>query len=227
MSVAATSRRWDSSNGGSFTNTDSGPAGPGGVSSASRMRPVVPECWSSTVDRVTSAPGTDPPRAAVIHAGVISSADSGNGRRLLIGDDRRRRVPRWPTTRDPCSTSSSTAIQRGDIEAVAPLYADDVEVWHNVTGRAIDKAASLDLLRFWSGQVSEMRYEVVERSCYEGGAVQRHVIHGRAGGEVLACIDLHRVPRRRRARSRGSTSTSTRPRSRPCSSRPAGSAGSS
>jgi ketosteroid isomerase-like protein len=86
------------------------------------------------------------------------------------------------------------AIQRGDIEAVAPLYADDVEVWHNVTGRAIDKAASLDLLRYWSGQVSEMRYEVVERSCYERGAVQRHVIHGRAGGEVLAapiCIVFH------------------------------------
>jgi ketosteroid isomerase-like protein len=86
------------------------------------------------------------------------------------------------------------AIQRGDIEAVAPLYADDVQVWHNVTDRAIDKAASLGLLRYWSGQVSDMRYEVVERSCFDGGAVQRHVIHGRAGDEALAapiCIVFH------------------------------------
>lgn len=86
------------------------------------------------------------------------------------------------------------AIEGGDIEAVSPLYAEDVEVWHNVTGRAIDKAASLDLLRFWTSKVSAMRYEVVERSCYEGGAVQRHVIHGQAGGEPLEasiCIVFH------------------------------------
>lgn len=86
------------------------------------------------------------------------------------------------------------AIERGDIEAVAPLYADDVEVWHNVTGRAIDKAASLDLLRFWTSRVSAMRYEVLERSCYDGGAVQRHVVHGQAGDEVIEasiCIVFH------------------------------------
>jgi ketosteroid isomerase-like protein len=39
------------------------------------------------------------------------------------------------------------SIERGDIDAVGPLYADDVEVWHNVTGAALDKAASLALLR--------------------------------------------------------------------------------
>jgi ketosteroid isomerase-like protein len=36
------------------------------------------------------------------------------------------------------------AIEHGDIDAVAPMYTDDVAVWHNVTGRALDKAQSLD-----------------------------------------------------------------------------------
>ncbi len=86
------------------------------------------------------------------------------------------------------------AITRGDIDAVAPFYTDDVEVWHNVTGVALDKDRSLALLRFWSSRVSELHYEVLERRTYEGGAVQRHVIHGRADGTTLdaaVCIVFH------------------------------------
>lgn len=86
------------------------------------------------------------------------------------------------------------AIERGDIDAVAPMYASDVSVWHNVTGSAIDKAASLDLLRFWSSRVTDMRYEVLEREVFPGGAVQRHVVHGRARDEELRaeiCIVFH------------------------------------
>ncbi len=86
------------------------------------------------------------------------------------------------------------AIEVGDIDAVAPLYADDVEVWHNVTGTAIDKSASLDLLRYWSSKVADMRYEVLERQTFPGGAVQRHIVHGRAGDRELdaeICIVFH------------------------------------
>jgi ketosteroid isomerase-like protein len=86
------------------------------------------------------------------------------------------------------------AIERGDISAVDPLYADDVEVWHNVTDTALDKAASLALLRYWSTSVTNMDYEVLERKTYEGGAVQRHIIHGDAKGTALhapVCIVFH------------------------------------
>jgi ketosteroid isomerase-like protein len=85
-------------------------------------------------------------------------------------------------------------IQRGDLAVVERAYSDDVEVWHNVTGRSLDKAASIDLLRFWCSKVSNMRYEVLERHTYEGGATQRHIVHGDAGGAVLradVCIVFH------------------------------------
>ena len=77
------------------------------------------------------------------------------------------------------------AIERADMDAVAAMYADDVAVWHNVTGRALDKARSLDLLRYWTEQVHEIRYEVLERAHFPGGAVQRHVVRGDAGGTPI------------------------------------------
>ena len=107
-------------------------------------------------------------------------------------------------THDPSALLDEffAAIQAGDIDAVAPLYSDDVEVWHNVTGKALDKAASLDLLRFWCSQVTSLRYEILERRVYDGGAVQRHVVHGNAAGATLAAsigivfhIDGHRITR--------------------------------
>jgi ketosteroid isomerase-like protein len=88
------------------------------------------------------------------------------------------------------------AIEAGDIDAVGRMCADDVAVWHNVTGTTLDKPASLDLLRFWSRSVSSMRYEITERKVFDGGVVQRHVLHGtaNANGTVLAasiCIVFH------------------------------------
>lgn len=86
------------------------------------------------------------------------------------------------------------SIERGDLDAIDPLYADDVEVWHNVTGVALDKNASLALLRYWSATVADMHYEMLERRTYEGGAVQRHVVHGRANGVAVdapVCIVFH------------------------------------
>lgn len=86
------------------------------------------------------------------------------------------------------------AVQAGDLDTVASLYADVVAVWHNLTGRTQAKAENLDLLRYWSGKVTEMRYEVLERRVFEGGAVQRHMIHGTADGTELnvpVCIVFH------------------------------------
>ena len=86
------------------------------------------------------------------------------------------------------------AIQRGDIDTVAALYADDVEVWHNVTRSSLAKPASLELLRYWTRTVTNMRYRILERRTFDGGAVQRHEVHGTAHGaslEVPVCIVFH------------------------------------
>ncbi len=86
------------------------------------------------------------------------------------------------------------AIERGDAATIEDLYDDGVEVWHNVTGRTMGKADNLALLGFWSGAVENLRYEVLERRAFAGGVVQRHVVHGTAGGETLraeVCIVIH------------------------------------
>lgn len=83
------------------------------------------------------------------------------------------------------------AIEDEEIDAVADLYAPDVEVWHNSSGRTLTHARSLTLLRAFLDRVSDVRYEVLERRHWEGGAVQRHVLHMRVNGvdhSIDACI---------------------------------------
>src|SRR4051812_35802163 len=77
------------------------------------------------------------------------------------------------------------AIASGDIESVGEMYTDDVRVWHNVTDRALDREGSLALLRYFVRTVAERRYEIVARHHWDGGAVQRHVLHGRVGQTVM------------------------------------------
>jgi ketosteroid isomerase-like protein len=79
------------------------------------------------------------------------------------------------------------AIQRRDLDAVRALYSPDVQIWHNVTGKTQTREENLKLLRFFTGRVSELRYEVLARDLFEGGFVQRHVLHGKlASGELVA-----------------------------------------
>jgi ketosteroid isomerase-like protein len=78
------------------------------------------------------------------------------------------------------------AIERRDLDAIRELYAPDVQIWHNVTGRTQTREENLKLLRFFTGRVSELRYEVLARDFFEGGFVQRHVLHGKlASGELV------------------------------------------
>ena len=78
------------------------------------------------------------------------------------------------------------AIERRDLDAVRELYSPDVQIWHNVTGKAQTREENLKLLRFFTGRVSALRYEVLARDFFEGGFVQRHVLHGKlASGELV------------------------------------------
>jgi ketosteroid isomerase-like protein len=87
------------------------------------------------------------------------------------------------------------AIERGDLDAVRELYAPDVEIWHNVTNRSQTRDENLALLKYFTGRVSERRYEVLERQFFPGGFVQRHVLHGKLkSGDLInapVCLIVH------------------------------------
>jgi ketosteroid isomerase-like protein len=96
---------------------------------------------------------------------------------------------------DAIASEFFDAIARGDLDRVREIYSPDAEIWHNVTGRTQTREENLGLLRFFTGRVSELRYEVLEREFFPGGFVQRHVLHGRlASGELIAapvCLVVH------------------------------------
>lgn len=86
------------------------------------------------------------------------------------------------------------AIEAGDIDTVEQIYDPDVKVWLNVTAQTIDRKESLAVLRYFTQRLVGMRYEILERRTWEGGAVQRHVVRGQVGGRPLtiqACIVFH------------------------------------
>ena len=87
------------------------------------------------------------------------------------------------------------AIERGDLDAIRELYSPDVEIWHNVTGRSQTREENLALLRYFTGRVSELRYEVLAREFFRGGFVQRHILHGKLeSGDLVAapvCLVVH------------------------------------
>jgi ketosteroid isomerase-like protein len=83
------------------------------------------------------------------------------------------------------------SIAAGDNDAVGALYADDIEVWNSAYRRTMDRGESLAVLRAFAARTEAARYEVLERRHWEGGAVQRHVLHVQVGGdphELDVCI---------------------------------------
>lgn len=83
------------------------------------------------------------------------------------------------------------AIAARDLDAVAELYGADMSFWTNASGRTLDRAGSLKVLRSFLRRVSAARYEVLERRLWEGGAMQRHVLHVTVAGsdhEIDVCI---------------------------------------
>ena len=96
---------------------------------------------------------------------------------------------------DTIASEFFAAIERADLEAARELYSPTVEIWHNVTGKSQTRDENLALLRFFTRRVSELRYEVLERKFFEGGFVQRHILHGRleSGDPIAApvCLVVH------------------------------------
>jgi len=93
------------------------------------------------------------------------------------------------TTQDELLDRLFAGISEANVDAVAELYADDVEVWNNSSGRLLEREASLALLRDFLSRVTDVRYEILERRHWENGAMQRHVLHVRVGARDHA-IDV-------------------------------------
>jgi ketosteroid isomerase-like protein len=87
------------------------------------------------------------------------------------------------------------AIERSDLDAIREIYSPDAEIWHNVTGRSQTREENLALLRYFTGRVSELRYEVLEREFFRGGFVQLYILHGKLeSGDLVAapvCLVVH------------------------------------
>lgn len=80
-----------------------------------------------------------------------------------------------PCLSDATADSFFGAVMRGDIDAVAALYADDVEVWHNYDEVAQTKAESLRTLSWIHDRLGPLRYVEVQRTVLPDGFFQQHV----------------------------------------------------
>jgi ketosteroid isomerase-like protein len=72
------------------------------------------------------------------------------------------------------------AIEAGDTAAVERLWAGDVLVWHSGDRRDNDRARALRVIGWFIGRTTERRYEILDRTLFDGGFVQQHVLRAAA-----------------------------------------------
>jgi ketosteroid isomerase-like protein len=96
------------------------------------------------------------------------------------------------TTNDDIADALFRAIEAGDVDAVAGLYADDAVIWHNFDRVEQTRDMNLAVLTFVVRNLQERHYDDVVRHPIDGGFVQQHVLRGTttAGVEVQvpACV---------------------------------------
>ncbi|MGE0623900.1 MAG: nuclear transport factor 2 family protein [Pseudomonadales bacterium] len=85
------------------------------------------------------------------------------------------------------------AIESKNPQAVADLYADDIQVWHNFSNACQSKQENLAVLTGLCENVPSVRYDVIERQeLPDGRVMQRHTLRASTGsGEdvlIPACI---------------------------------------
>lgn len=81
-----------------------------------------------------------------------------------------------------------SAIERGDDDAVANLWAREVTVWHSGDEADNDRVRALKVIRWFIGTTTKRTCEILDRQFFDGGFVQQHVL--RAEGNNGASITL-------------------------------------
>ncbi|MEY2420575.1 MAG: hypothetical protein QOI95_642 [Acidimicrobiaceae bacterium] len=96
---------------------------------------------------------------------------------------------------DELASRMVTAIEGGDVDAVAALYADDAVIWHNFDRIEQSRDLNLVVLAWMTHNVDGLRYEEIQRHHFDGGFVQQHVLRGttKTGAEleVPSCLIVH------------------------------------
>lgn len=80
-------------------------------------------------------------------------------------------------TADEVADAVFGAIEHGDVELLAALWADDIEVWHSNDGVVQDKAQNLAVLSWMIDNTASIEYRDIVRDLTTAGFVQRHVLH--------------------------------------------------
>jgi ketosteroid isomerase-like protein len=73
-----------------------------------------------------------------------------------------------------------TAIEAGDVAAVAAMWSDDVTVWHSGDKRPAEKARAMRVIDWFVSASADRHYEILDRQFFAGGFVQQHVLSGKA-----------------------------------------------
>lgn len=86
------------------------------------------------------------------------------------------------------ATALMAALEAGDTDALAALYAPDVAVWHNYDRIEQTGAESVRTLAWMTRRVRGMRYENVRRVIVEDGFVQQHVMSATDPAFTAPCM---------------------------------------
>jgi ketosteroid isomerase-like protein len=73
-----------------------------------------------------------------------------------------------------------SAIEAGDVDAVAAMWSDDVTVWHAGDERPSEKARAMRVIEWFVSATADRHYDVLDRRFFDAGFVQQHVLHGTA-----------------------------------------------
>lgn len=81
------------------------------------------------------------------------------------------------------------AIERGDVDFVASMWADDIEVWHSNDNAVQNKEQNLAVLAWMTKRTTSVEYIHVIRDVTTTGFAQRHTLRLTFDGGRTA--DLH------------------------------------
>jgi ketosteroid isomerase-like protein len=73
-----------------------------------------------------------------------------------------------------------SAIEAGDVDAVAAMWSDGVTVWHAGDKRPSEKARAMRVIEWFVSATADRHYDVLDRRFFDGSFVQQHVLHGTA-----------------------------------------------
>jgi ketosteroid isomerase-like protein len=84
------------------------------------------------------------------------------------------------------------AIEGGDAAAVEALWDDDVLVWKSAQPQDQAKKRAFRVIAWFMDTTTKRRYEILDRQFFNGGSVQKHVLHGtgRNGGLISMRVCL-------------------------------------